>query len=115
MNLSGCKVLVVGGAGFIGSYVVEELLQEDVGEVVVYDNLTRGAEDNLAAALEDRRVHLVSGDITHTDVLGAAITGADYVFHLAALWLLHCYEYPRAAFQVNIEGTFKRFGGMRTR
>ena len=106
MNLSGSKVLVIGGAGFIGSHIVEELLEEDVGEIVVYDNLTRGSRKNLEVALGDQRVRLFEGDVTHTDVLDAAMEGADYVFHLAALWLLHCYEYPRAAFQVNIEGTF---------
>ena len=106
MDLRGNKVLVIGGAGFIGSHIVEELLHEDVKEIVVYDNLTRGTRDNLALAAKDPRVKLFEGDITHTDVLNAAMKDADCVFHLAALWLLHCYEYPRAAFQVNIEGTF---------
>lgn len=106
MNLDGSKVVVIGGAGFIGSQVVRELLNEPVREVVVYDNLTRGTKANLSESLNDRRVTLFEGDITQTDVLDAALRGADYVFHLAALWLLHCYEYPRAAFQVNVEGTF---------
>lgn len=106
MNLTDSRIVVIGGAGFIGSHVVEELLLEDVKEVVVYDNLTRGNRPNLENALGDPRVKLVEGDVTHLDVLDAALRGADYVFHLAALWLLHCYEYPRAAFQVNIEGTF---------
>ncbi|MBI2872235.1 MAG: SDR family NAD(P)-dependent oxidoreductase [Chloroflexi bacterium] len=106
MDLEGSKVVVIGGAGFIGSHVVEELLAEPVKEVVVFDNLTRGTRGNLERALADRRVSLFAGDITQTDVLDAALRGADYVFHLAALWLLHCYEYPRAAFQVNVEGTF---------
>ena len=97
---------MTGGAGFIGSHIVEELLREDVGEIVIYDNLTRGSRENLEVALQDSRVRVFEGDIMHTDVLNAALMGIDYVFHLAALWLLHCYEYPRAAFQVNIEGTF---------
>lgn len=106
MSLDGKKVVVIGGAGFIGSHVVEELLDENVEKITVYDNLTRGGKDNLEFALRDPRVELFEGDITHIDVLDAALHGADYVFHLAALWLLHCYEYPRAAFQVNVEGTF---------
>jgi len=106
MSLDGKKVVVIGGAGFIGSHVVEELLDENVEKITVYDNLTRGGKDNLEFALRNPRVELFEGDITHIDVLDAALHGADYVFHLAALWLLHCYEYPRAAFQVNIEGTF---------
>jgi len=105
-NISDCKVVVIGGAGFIGSHIVEELLKENVGEIVVYDNFTRGTKNNLETALHDKRVRLVEGDVTYVDVLDDAVKGASHVFHLAALWLLHCYEYPRAAFQVNIEGTF---------
>jgi len=105
-RLSGSKVVVVGGAGFIGSHVVEELLKEDLDEIVVYDNFTRGTKDNLDSALCDKRVRLVEGDVTYVDVLSDSLKRASHVFHLAALWLLHCYEYPRAAFQVNIEGTF---------
>ncbi len=106
MDMKNNKVLVIGGAGFIGSHIVEELLHEDVKEIVIYDNLSRGTKDNLELASRDPRVKLFEGDVTHTDVLNAAMKDADCVFHLAALWLLHCYEYPRAAFQVNIEGTF---------
>ncbi len=106
MDVRDSRILVIGGAGFIGSHLVESLLQENVGDVVVFDNLTRGTRENLAGALRDPRVRLFEGDVTHPDLLDAAMAGADHVFHLAALWLLHCHEYPRAAFQVNVEGTF---------
>lgn len=106
MKLSGSRVVVIGGAGFIGSHLVEELLHEDVAEVVVYDNFSRGRRENLAAAVGDPRLRLLEGDILYSDVLDAVVSGADHVFHLAALWLLHCHEYPRAAFQVNVQGTF---------
>lgn len=106
MNIIGSKIVVIGGAGFIGSHVVEELLKEDPKEIIVYDNFTRGTKENLKDVLQDKRVKIFEGDITYIDVLNDALKGADFVFHLAALWLLHCYEYPRAAFQVNIEGTF---------
>jgi UDP-glucose 4-epimerase len=98
----------VGGAGFIGSHVVDELLKTDVGEVVIYDNFSRGCLENLAAALEDPRCTIFphGGDILHADILKQAMEGIDGVFHLAALWLLHCHEYPRSAFQVNVGGTF---------
>lgn len=107
-DIRGKKVLVIGGAGFIGSHVVDELLKEDVGEVIVYDNFARGARGNLDDALTDPRVRIfeVGGDILHTDVLAAAVSEADQVVHLAALWLLQCYDYPRVAFDVNIRGTF---------
>jgi len=108
VDLRGKKVLVIGGAGFIGSHVTEELLKEDVGEVVVYDDFTRGSHENLADALRDPRCKIfeLGGDILHTEILNEAMKGADYVFHLAALWLLHCHNFPRSAFEVNIRGTF---------
>lgn len=107
-DIRGKTVLVIGGAGFIGSHVVDELLREDVGQVIVYDNLTRGSRENLADALRDPRVRVfeVGGDILHTDILAAAMKESDVVVHLAALWLLHCHDYPRSAFDVNIRGTF---------
>jgi UDP-glucose 4-epimerase len=108
MSLSGQRVLVIGGAGFIGGFVVTELLKEDVAEVVIFDNFTRGTHDNIAAARRDPRCRVFpfGGDIRDTDILDQAVRGADYVFHLAAMWLLHCKDFPRAAFHTNIEGTF---------
>lgn len=102
------KILVIGGAGFIGSHVVDELIREDVKEIIIYDNFCRGTIDNLRNALSDPRVkvHDAGGDICQADILDSAMGGVDYVIHLAALWSLQCYEYPRAAFDVNIRGTF---------
>jgi len=108
MDIKGKRFLVIGGAGFIGSHVVDLLLKEDVKEVIIYDNFTRGREDNIASALSDPRckVFEIGGDILQTDILDKAIEGIDGVFHLAAMWLLHCYDYPRSAFDVNVRGTF---------
>ena len=108
IEIKDSKILVIGGAGFIGSHVVDELIKEDVKEIIVYDNFCRGTTENLRGALRDPRVKIyeVGGDICQTDILNSATKGMDYVFHLAALWLLQCYEYPRAAFDVNIRGTF---------
>jgi UDP-glucose 4-epimerase len=108
MDISGKKLVVIGGAGLIGSHTVDKLLQEDVREILVYDNFVRGREENLQAALRDPRVRIydVGGDILQTDILDSALAGADGVFHLAALWLLQCHEYPRSAFDVNVRGTF---------
>lgn len=108
MDIRGKKLLVIGGAGLIGSHVVDELVKEDVAEIRVYDNFLRGTHENLAAALKDPRVRIyeIGGDICQTDILDSALKGMDGVFHLAALWLLQCHEYPRAAFDVNIRGTF---------
>jgi UDP-glucose 4-epimerase len=108
MDLCGQKVLVIGGAGFIGSHVVEALLATRVGEVVVFDNFTRGSRDNLKNALLDPRCKIYpnGGDIRDLDLLDDAMRGTDCVVHLAAMWLLHCLDFPRTAFDVNIGGTF---------
>ncbi|BBC22740.1 NAD-dependent epimerase/dehydratase family protein [Pseudanabaena sp. ABRG5-3] len=108
MDLKGKRFLVIGGAGFIGSHAVDQLLQEDVAEIRVYDNLSRGSRENLAEALKDPRVNIFpfGGELMHRDILDAAMKDIDGVFHFAALWLLHCYDFPRSAFEVNIGGTF---------
>ncbi|MGE5363052.1 MAG: NAD-dependent epimerase/dehydratase family protein [Bacteroidota bacterium] len=107
-ELKGKRILVTGGAGFIGSFVVQELLKEEVAEVIIYDNFARGKMENIEKSLQDSRCHLYpnGGDIRDVDILNDAMKGVDYVFHLAAMWLLHCKDYPRTAFKVNVEGTF---------
>ena len=107
-DIKGKRVLVIGGAGFIGSNVVDQLLKEDVKQVTIFDNFVRGTADNIEQALADPRARVfeVGGDILQTDILNAAMKESDMVIHLAALWLLQCHEYPRAAFDVNIRGTY---------
>jgi UDP-glucose 4-epimerase len=108
VDLKGKKLVLVGGAGLIGSHTVDQLIKEDVKEILIYDNFVRGSVENLHEALKDPRVKIydVGGDIMQTDILQSAFEGADGVFHFAALWLLQCHEYPRSAFDVNVRGTF---------
>ncbi len=102
------RLLVTGGAGFIGSHVVSELLKTDISEVIIFDNFTRGKLENIEEQLRDSRcvIYPNGGDIREIDILNDAMKDVDGVFHLAAMWLLHCKDYPRTAFDVNIQGTF---------
>jgi len=106
MELAGSRCAVIGGAGFIGSHTVDRLLQEDVAEIRVFDNFSRGTQENLVAAVRDPRVKVIHGDICHPDMLNAMLRGSDTVFHFAAMWLLECDEFMSAAFDVNVRGTF---------
>jgi UDP-glucose 4-epimerase len=107
-KLENSKVLVIGASGFIGGFLIKEILKEPVKEVIIYDNFTRGKIENIEESLKDPRCHIFpyGGDIREIDVLNKAIEGVDYVFHLAAMWLLHCKDFPKTAFDVNIAGTF---------
>jgi UDP-glucose 4-epimerase len=105
-DINDSKVLVIGGAGFVGSHVVDQLLKEPVREVVVFDNFTRGTRENLARATRDTRVSIVDGSLTDLRLLAKATEGVNYVLHLAALWLWECVNDPRAAIEVNAVGTF---------
>jgi nucleoside-diphosphate-sugar epimerase len=106
LELNNRKIVVVGGAGFVGSHIVDRLLGEPVREIVVLDNFVRGTRANIASALRDPRVRLVEGSITDLPVLQRTLDGADGVFLLAALWLFECVHEPRAALEVNVVGTY---------
>tara|TARA_R110000787_G_scaffold52361_17_gene123349 strand:- start:2397 stop:3368 length:972 start_codon:yes stop_codon:yes gene_type:complete len=108
MDIKDKKLVVIGGAGLIGSHTVDQLVKTGAAEIIVYDNFVRGSHKNLASALKDPRVriHDVGGDILHSDILRDALKDVDGVFHFAALWLLQCHDFPRAAFDVNVGGTF---------
>ncbi|TFC19821.1 NAD-dependent epimerase/dehydratase family protein [Cryobacterium algoritolerans] len=105
-TLSGARVLVTGGAGTIGSTIVDQLLEAGVARVTVLDNLVRGRVDNLADALETGRVELVTGDIRDREVVGRVTRGMDIVFHQAAIRITQCAEEPRLALEVLVDGTF---------
>lgn len=108
MKLENARILVIGGSGFIGNFVVREILRHPVKEVIVYDNFSRGKMGNIEDVLVDPRCKIFpfGGDIRDIDILDKAMEDMDYVFQLAAMWLLHCKDFPRTAFEVNIAGTF---------
>ncbi len=106
MDLDSRKLVLVGGAGFIGSHLVEALLADGATNIVVFDNFMRGTRENLAEAMKSGRVELVEGDILDYPSLEKVVSGAHGVFHLAASWLLQCVDEPRQGLQANIVGTF---------
>jgi nucleoside-diphosphate-sugar epimerase len=103
VELSGGTFLVTGGAGFVGSHVVDALVEAGAGEVVVLDRDLR--DENLASALRSGRVRTVDADLADRGVVAGAAAGADGVFHLAVLPLGACIEDPRRAHDVNVGGT----------
>lgn len=104
-NLKGKCCLVTGGAGFIGSTIVDQLLEAEAAEVRVIDNFVRGSWRNLSDALETGRVRIIEGDIRNAALIDELTNGADYVFHQAALRITRCAENPREAVEVLIMGT----------
>jgi UDP-glucose 4-epimerase len=105
-DIVGARVVVIGGAGFVGSHIVDQLIREPVGEIVVLDSFVRGSRANLSRAMQDARVRVVEGSVTDLALVRRLMDGADYVFHLAALWLHECVHEPRAALEVNVVGTY---------
>ena len=105
-SLRGARVLVTGGAGTIGSAIVDQLLDAGAGEVRVLDNLVRGRRANLADALADSRVSLYEADIRDRDAVHDLTRGTDLVFHQAAIRITQCAEDPRLALEVLADGTF---------
>lgn len=105
-QLDGARVLVVGGAGFLGSHIVDQLTATPAREIVVLDNFVRGTRENLRDAVRDPRVTVVEGTVTDLELLHRLMEGTDYAFHLAALWLYECVNEPRSALDVNVVGTY---------
>ena len=105
-SLQGARCLVTGGAGFVGSETVDQLLAAGCGEVVVIDNMVRGRRENVARALTTNRLRLVEGDIRDARLLDSLVEGSDIVFHQAALRITQCAQEPRAAFEVMATATY---------
>jgi UDP-glucose 4-epimerase len=106
LNLRNARVLVTGGAGLIGSHIVDRLLTESPAEIVVLDNFVRGRHDNIANAVESGRVTVVEGDIRDRALVADAMKGIDVVFHQAAIRITQCAEEPALAMDVLVNGTF---------
>src|SRR5687767_12479755 len=108
-SLKGATVLVTGGAGLIGSHIVDRLIDEGAGEIRALDNLVRGRMENLASAISRYPIRFLQEDLRDRESVREAVSGCDYVFHQAALRITLCAERPREAMDVLVMGTFNVF------
>ncbi len=107
MNLASAKVLVTGGAGFIGGHIVESLVAQGA-QVKVYDNFSSGTLDNLAAVRDS--VEVIEGDILDAETLARAMRGCNVVSHQAAqLEITRCVDDPGFDLRVNTLGSLNVF------
>lgn len=108
-SLKGSTVLVTGGAGLIGSHIIDQLIDEGAGEIRVLDNLVRGHPRNLENARARRDLKMINGDVRDRQTVANAVAGCDYVFHQAAIRITLCAEQPRECMDVLVMGTFNVF------
>jgi UDP-glucose 4-epimerase len=106
MDLHNTRIAVIGGAGLVGSHIVDQLTREPVSEILVYDNFARGTRTNLAGAVKSPKVRIVEASMTDLKTLKRELQGVDGVFLLASLWLGECVNDPRSAWEVNVMGTW---------
>ena len=104
--LAGARVVVTGGAGNVGSHIVDAAIAAGAREVVALDALVRGVPENLDGALKTGKATLREVDIRDREAVAASIDGADVVFHQAALRWTRCQEAPRECQEVMVDGTF---------
>jgi len=104
-SIRGAKILITGGAGFVGSTTADQLLDAGAAEVRVLDNFVRGNRRNLDAAYRKGNLIIIDGDIRNADLVDTAVDGTDYIFHMAALRITRCAEVPREGIEVLIDGT----------
>lgn len=105
VDFKGFSALVTGGAGFVGSHIVEQLITARAERVVVIDNFTRGRRENLASLSGHAALEIIEGDICDASLVDGATAGVDFVFHQAALRITQCAEDPVRAVKVMVEGT----------
>jgi UDP-glucose 4-epimerase len=105
-TLQGAQVLVTGGAGTVGSTLVDHLINAGVDRIEILDNLVRGRRANLDEAMATGQVQLIEGDLRDRDLVHDLTRGKDIVFHQAAIRITQCAEEPRLALEVLVDGTF---------
>jgi UDP-glucose 4-epimerase len=105
--IHGERCLVTGGAGTIGSTIVDQLVAAGAAEVTVLDNFVRGRPANLASAMGSGIVRVVDGDIRDRKLVSTLMAGTDLLFHQAAIRITQCATEPRLALEVLVDGTYE--------
>jgi nucleoside-diphosphate-sugar epimerase len=105
IDLNGARIFVTGGAGFIGSFIVDQVLEAGAEHVRIVDDFVRGRQENLEDAVATGRVEVTEGDIRDAALVDRLTDGCDLVFHQAALRITQSAEEPVRAIQVMINGT----------
>ena len=98
--------MVTGGAGFVGSYIVEQILEKKPKKIIIVDNMLRGTQRNMQGFINNPIVEFIEGDIRDNSLMEKTISCVDYVFHLAALRITRCAENQKEAFEVMVQATF---------
>jgi UDP-glucose 4-epimerase len=106
-KIEDCIILVTGGAGFIGSYLIEELISLHPKKIIIIDNLIRGSHANMKNFIKNPLVEFHDGDMRDLELLEKCVAGTDYVFHMAALRINSCAANPRDGFEVMLKSTFE--------
>jgi UDP-glucose 4-epimerase len=109
LEIKDSKILVTGGAGNIGSHIVDILIKKGTKEIIIVDNMARGRKENLDWAKQNGNIRFIEGDIRDKELLKEYMVGVDFVFHEAALRITQCQDDPSLAKEVLIDGTFNVF------
>jgi UDP-glucose 4-epimerase len=105
-KIKDATICITGGAGFVGSFVVEELLTYQPEKIYIIDNLIRGSYDNMANFIHNPLVEFIHGDIRDRELVDKVMGKSDYCFHMAALRINACAANPTEGYEVMVNGTF---------
>ncbi|MBN4051953.1 NAD-dependent epimerase/dehydratase family protein [Cytophagaceae bacterium AH-315-L13] len=105
-SVKDATIFLTGGAGFVGSYIIEQLIPSEPKKIIILDNMLRGTFYNMKSFIDNPIVEFIEGDIRDTDKVREIMSQSDYCFHLAALRINRCAADPKEAFDVMVKANF---------